>query len=131
MLAAVTFDFWQTLAFEPRERFLHGARVRAWEELLAATGAPRSREEIERVFDDVARHHGAEWRAGRLFGAADAATWALAQLEPDVDEATAGRLVEAFADAGAGVELHLTPNIRDALAALEEAGVRLGIVCDV
>src|SRR4051794_28905435 len=47
-------------------------------------------------------------------------------------EGAGGQMVaEAFLDAGRGVELELAAGIGEALANLNERGVRVGIVCDV
>jgi FMN phosphatase YigB (HAD superfamily) len=130
-LRAVTFDFWQTLAREPQESLLHPRRVRLWEEVLERLGRAQPRERIDAAIRAVAGHREREWRAGRLFAAAEAAAVAAADLDPDIDEKTTEALVDAFIGSGDGIELELTPGVEEALAQLDEAGVRLGIVCDV
>jgi putative hydrolase of the HAD superfamily len=130
-LRAVTFDFWQTIAREPQGEPLHPRRVGLWEDLLARLGRAQPRERIDRAIRAVVRHRETEWRAGRLFTAEEAAAVAAADLDPDIDEETTKALVDAFVGSGEGIELELTPGVTDALAELDDAGVRLGIVCDV
>jgi len=127
-LRAVTFDFWQTLASEPTQPILHPKRVTLWEEIL---GGVHARERIDEVLRGVAHHRERLWRQGEQFGAAQAAAVAAAELDPDIDDATERALVEAFVGSGEGIELELTPGIDEALRELDEAGLRLGIVCDV
>jgi FMN phosphatase YigB (HAD superfamily) len=130
-LQAITFDFWQTIAREPQTGPLHPRRVTLWEELLARIGRSQPRERIDEAIRAVVGHREREWRAGRLFSAKEAAAVAAADLDPDIDESTTQALVEAFVGSGEGIELELTPGVEDALAELDDAGVRLGIVCDV
>jgi putative hydrolase of the HAD superfamily len=127
-LAAVTFDFWQTIAAEPAQPVLHPRRVGLWAEILGERHAP---ERIDEVLRAIGRHREGLWRRGEMLSAADAAALAAAQLDPDIDEATTGALVDAFVRSGEGVQLELTPGVADALRELDEAGLRLGIVCDV
>jgi putative hydrolase of the HAD superfamily len=127
-LQAVTFDFWQTIAAEPRQALLHPRRVTLWEDILAGA---HPRERVDEVLRGVQRRHHESWRAGRIFGAAEAAAVAAADLDPDIDDATAQALIDAFVGSGDGIDLELTPGIEGALAELDEAGLRLGIVCDV
>jgi putative hydrolase of the HAD superfamily len=127
-LKAVTFDFWQTIAAEPAQPVLHPRRVGLWAEIL---GERHARERIDEVLRAIGRHREGLWRRGEMLSAADAAALAAAQLDPDIDEATTGALVDAFVRSGEGVQLELTPGVADALRELDEAGLRLGIVCDV
>jgi putative hydrolase of the HAD superfamily len=127
-LEAVTFDFWQTLAAEPAQPVLHPRRVSLWHELLAGA---HPQERIDEVRRAIGRHREQLWRRGEMLTAAEAAAVAAAELDPDIDEATTDALVDAFVRSGEGVELELTPGVADALRVLDEAGLRLGIVCDV
>ena len=127
-LEAVTFDFWQTLAAEPAQPILHPRRVTLWEGIL--DGA-HERERIDEVLRGMGSHREQLWRRGELLGAAEAAALAAAELDPDIDDDTLRALVDAFVRSGEGIELELTKGIEDALRELDEAGLRLGIVCDV
>jgi HAD superfamily hydrolase (TIGR01509 family) len=127
-LDAVTFDFWQTIAGEPTQPILHPKRVTLWDDILAGA---HPRERIDEVLRGIGRHRERLWRQGEQFGAAEAAAIAVAELDPDIDDATERALVDAFVGSGEGIELELTPGIEEALRELDEAGLRLGIVCDV
>jgi HAD superfamily hydrolase (TIGR01509 family) len=127
-LHAVTFDFWQTIASEPAQPVLHPRRVSLWHEVLRGA---HPRERIDEVLRGIARRREHLWRRGEMLTPAEAAAVAAAELDPDIDEATTDALVDAFVRSGEGVELELTPGVADALRELDEAGLRLGIVCDV
>jgi putative hydrolase of the HAD superfamily len=127
-LRAVTFDFWQTIAREPKQPVLHPKRVRLWADIL---GEAHPSDRIDEVLRAMGRHREGLWRKGEILHAADAAALAAAELDPDIDEDTTQALVDAFVGSGEGVELELTPGVEDALRELDELGLRLGIVCDV
>jgi putative hydrolase of the HAD superfamily len=127
-LQAVTFDFWQTIAREPQGGLLHPRRVTLWHDILEGA---HERDRIDEVLRGIAHHRERLWREGELFGAAEAAAVAAAELDPDIDDATERALVDAFVGSGEGIELELTVGIEEALRELDEAGLRLGIVCDV
>jgi FMN phosphatase YigB (HAD superfamily) len=127
-LRAVTFDFWQTIASEPKKPLLHPRRVTLWAGIL---GDAHPRERIDEVLRAIGRHREGLWRTGEILSAADAAAMAAAELDPDIDEETSRALVDAFVSSGEGIELELTQGVADALHELDELGLRLGIVCDV
>jgi HAD superfamily hydrolase (TIGR01549 family) len=75
------------------------------------------------------------WRANRQFSGVDAAHSICDAVEQAFAEAAVAGLrpliLEAFAGQGEGAELMLLDGVADALAALSEWGIRLGIICDV
>jgi FMN phosphatase YigB (HAD superfamily) len=130
-LDAVTFDFWNTLAWDD-----HGAivdrRVNAWGGLLEELGADVGPDAVRAAV--VAAHdaHAEHWHAGRQFLARDGAELALDHLAVELDdEASREQLLVAFGDVGRHAELELAPGIEDCLATLAGAGLRIAIVCDV
>lgn len=127
-LQAITFDFWQTLASEPSQPVLHPRRVTLWDAILDGS---HPRERIDEVLRGIGHRRERLWRQGELFGAAEAAAVAAAELDPDIDPRTERALVDAFVRSGEGIELELTPGIEFALRELDDRGLRLGIVCDV
>ncbi len=129
-VAAVTFDFWNTLAYEERGR-IRGLRLAAWAGLLEDAGYPVEREQLDAVFDAGWERFSARWAQGRLFTAAEAAEDALEALGYDVPPDVRDQLIEAFGKAGENAEVHLAPGVADTLRALKARGIRLGIVCDV
>lgn len=129
-IEAVTFDFWNTLVYELRGE-LRSRRVEAWSGLLEEAGFALERIELEAVYDGAWEAYLASWHANEQFLAAQAAEHIIENLgfavPPDVREA----LVQAFGDAGAGVELHLADGVEACLRTLKDGGLKLGIICDV
>jgi putative hydrolase of the HAD superfamily len=131
MLEAVTFDFWNTLAWESPPNYLHERRRAAWLGILEEAGAPVPSERLDSALRNARLRHAEEWEAGRQFGVESAATHALEELALELPDETRAELVASFAGVGADAELHLTPGVEECLRALRAAGLRLGIVCDV
>ena len=129
-LQAVTFDFWNTLVAETPGQ-LRGLRVDAWERILSREGTPVARQDIEAAIDDSWRTFDAAWQANHQYRAPDAAGMVLAKLPVQVPPAVRDELVEVFVSVGSSAKLPATTNVEVALAALKEAGVRIGIICDV
>ncbi|HET8956057.1 MAG TPA: HAD family hydrolase [Solirubrobacterales bacterium] len=128
MIAAVTFDFWNTIARVPT-----GAMTEARQRGIAA--ALRSSEvEVEAdLMLDALRQVGLDWERawaqGRHLPPHEAAADLVRHL--GVEGAAREMVAEAFLGAGREVELELAPGIGPALEALAEREIRLGIVCDV
>jgi FMN phosphatase YigB (HAD superfamily) len=127
---AVTFDYWNTLVWEERG-VLRGRRMRAWAGILEEAGSPFGPERLERAFDDSWSAYEAAWEGNRQYLYTEAADEIIGRLglEPPPDVRAA--LVEGFLRAAEGAELHLTDGVAECLIALRDAGVALGIVCDV
>jgi FMN phosphatase YigB (HAD superfamily) len=130
VIEAVTFDFWNTLCFEDRGH-LRGRRLDAWSGLLEEAGYATERQVLEQAFDRSWERFVARWTTGQHFAFAEAAAEIVADLGYDLPPGVTDQLVEAFGRAGDDAELHLTPNAGAAIAALKEAGLKVGIVCDV
>jgi putative hydrolase of the HAD superfamily len=129
-LQAVTFDFWNTLVHETPGQ-LRGLRVTAWEHALERAGMPVARDVIEQAIDDSWRTFDASWQANHQYRAPDAAALVLGKLPVRVDGALRDEMVDLFVTVGSTAELPATSNVDVALAALKDAGVRIGIICDV
>lgn len=76
------------------------------------------------------------WRANRQFTGAEAAHSICDAVEQAFAASPAigalrSRICAAFAEQGQGAELQLVDGVADALAALSERSIRLGIICDV
>jgi FMN phosphatase YigB (HAD superfamily) len=130
MIEAVTFDFWNTLCFEDRGH-LRGRRLHAWSGLLEEAGYATERDVLEKAFDRSWERFVARWTAGDHVAFAEAAEEIVEDLGYDVPAGVRAALVEAFGRAGDDAELHLAPHVPETLTALQERGVRIGIVCDV
>ncbi|MGH9152191.1 MAG: HAD family hydrolase [Acidimicrobiales bacterium] len=129
-IEAVTFDFWNTLVYELRGE-LRSRRLEAWAGLLEEAGFALERLQLEAVYDGAWEAYLASWAANEQFQAAQAAEHIIENLgftvPPDVRDA----LVDAFGNAGSGVELHLADGVEGCLRTLKDAGLKLGIICDV
>lgn len=129
---AVTFDFWNTLVYEVRGE-LRGRRLESWSGLLEEAGFALERVQLEAVFDGAWKAYLTSWHANEQFQAAQAAEHILENLGFTVPADVREALVQAFGDAGAagGVELHLADGVEACLHRLKDAGMKLGIICDV
>lgn len=128
MIEAITFDFWNTIARVPPGAMTEARRlaiVAACEECAVEVEA----ELLARSLEQVGLHWEEAWAAGRHLHPREGAEMLARAL--GAEEAAAELVVEAFLEAGRGVGLELAPDIRPALEALGERGMRLGIVCDV
>lgn len=130
-IEAVTFDFWNTLAYESPGGSLMARRIDAWTGVLRAAGLPAEPARIDRVFRDAWDQFASRWAAGDGFHAPDAARWAVDLLDVDASAGVRALLVEAFLAAAEGAELAFADGIEETLRGLKSRGIRLGIVCDV
>jgi putative hydrolase of the HAD superfamily len=129
-IEAVTFDFWNTLVYELRGE-LRSRRLEAWSGLLEEAGFALERVQLEAVYDGAWEAYLASWEANEQFQAAEAAEHLIENLGFTVPPDVRVALVEAFGNAGAGVELHLADGVEACLRTLKDAGLKLGIICDV
>jgi putative hydrolase of the HAD superfamily len=127
---AVTFDYWNTLVYEDRGH-LRGRRLEAWAGIFEDVGFAVERERLNAAFDASWDRYVTSWTANQQYLAAQAAEDVLEDLGYDVPPDVRAALVEAFGRAGDEAELHLTEGVEDTLRTLKDAGLRLGIICDV
>jgi putative hydrolase of the HAD superfamily len=137
MIEAVTFDFWETLVSEgagidaEEDGTMRTRQCRRWSEILSGAGFPVDDAALEAAFDRNWEVFHRSWRSNVQHGASQATPmicgWLHVDPPPDVRDA----LVESFADVARDAPLRLAPGIEACLRALKDAGVRIGIVCDV
>ena len=130
-LEAVTFDYWNTLVHE-QPGHMGLLRREAWAARLGAVGVVLAGEVVDRAFEGSWARYVERWHANVQYLGEEAAhdllvDLGVADLEPELHDA----LVDDFLSVGLRAELELAPNVADALATLRDAGVRIGIVCDV
>lgn len=130
-IEAVTFDFWNTLCFEPTPGHLRGRRKEAWLGLLEDAGFAVERELLDDAFAASWEHEVARWTAGEHLTYVEAAEWILERLGYDVPYDVKDALLATFQGAGDGADVPLTPNVAGAVATLKAHGIKVGIVCDV
>jgi putative hydrolase of the HAD superfamily len=130
MIEAVTFDFWNTLCYEDQGH-LRGRRLDAFSGLLEEAGYATERVTLEKALDRSWERFVRRWTTGEQFAFAQAAAEIVEDLGYDLPPGVHEALVEAFGRAGDDAEIHLAPNVAGTVRALKDAGLRVGIVCDV
>jgi HAD superfamily hydrolase (TIGR01549 family) len=131
LVDAITFDHWNTLVYEAEGSNLAHRRIDAWVARLSEEGHAVERELLHGTFASVWEAFTVDWHAGVQRTGEDAAHHALSILDLPITEELHGELVQHFVEAGANIDFELAPGIEDLLRTLKEAGVKLGIVCDV
>ncbi|MBW3669092.1 MAG: HAD family hydrolase [Actinobacteria bacterium] len=129
-IEAVTFDYWNTLIYEDRGH-LRGRRLEAWAGIFEDVGFACEREQLDVAFEASWKRYVDSWTANEQYQAAQAAEDILEDLGFDVPPDVRAMLVEAFGNAGEEAELHLTEGVGQCLRTLKDAGLKLGIICDV
>jgi len=127
---AVTFDFWNTLVVaDPGAT--REARRRSVLATLAEHGHEVTAEDLERAFDAAVTAFDEAWAANRQFTAGDGAEEVMAALGRPLDRRTRTAVLDAFVGASEGLLPPLAPGVTDVLGSLVDAGIPVGIVCDV
>lgn len=137
MIQAVTFDYWETLVSEgvgrdaEEDGFMRIHQVRRWSEILSEAGMPVDEESIERTFARNWETFHERWRANVQHGPAEATPFICELLGVDPSAEVRAALLASFEEVGREAPLCLAPGAEGCLRALRDAGIRLGIVCDV
>jgi putative hydrolase of the HAD superfamily len=128
VIEAVTFDFWNTIAQVP-PGVMPEARRRAVVAACEEAGLGIEPTLLAASLDEVRLRWERSWGEGVHLHPREGAEMLVRALGVEDGD---GRLIAgAFLGAIREVDLELAPDIRPALEALGERGVRLGIVCDV
>ena len=127
---AVTFDYWNTLVWEEAGH-LSGRRKEAWAGLLEEAGFAMERALLDAVFSRSWDRYVEHWTTNQQYQSVRAAEELVEQLGFEVPHHVRRELIESFTEAGREADLHLTPGVEAVLRRLKEAGLRLGIICDV
>lgn len=127
---AVTFDFWNTLVWEEAGH-LRGLRAEAWAGLLEEAGFATERSLLDAVFEGAWERYVHHWTSNQQYQSVQAAEEILEQLGFPVPAHVRRELIDAFTGVGRRASLHLTDGIEACLRTLKDAGLRLGIICDV
>lgn len=130
---AITFDFWHTIvvpgggeADDPRDERWAGVKA-----TLHETGHDVTREELDRSFALLFEVYEQHWVGNEIFTAVDAVEFLLELHDTTVHDEVKATLVATFQGATSDRMPDLAPNVADALAQIDEAGVKIGIICDV
>jgi FMN phosphatase YigB (HAD superfamily) len=130
MVQAVTFDYWNTLMWE-EPGSLKEKRLEFWTEALERMGASVDPEQLERAHDAAHDEYVGSWTAGRQFRVEDAVDHMVELLDGELGTDAKQALVEGFSEGGRRAAVHPSDGVRDCLEALKDAGVRIGIICDI
>jgi len=128
VIAAVTFDFWNTIAQVP-EGAMVAARRRAVASACEEAGLAVEAALLEASLEAVRLRWESSWGKGVHMHPEDGAEMLLRSLGADGEGGA--RVADAFLSAIREVELELAPGIGAALQELGGRGMRIGIVCDV
>ena len=127
-IEAVTFDFWNTIARVPPGT-MSDVRRRAVAAACEAHGVAVEAEMLGRTLEEVGARYQGSWEAGEHFHPDEGVEMLVAAL--GLEGAAREAVGEAFLGAARETEIGLAPDVDQALGALRERGVRIGIVCDV
>ena len=130
MVQAVTFDFWNTLMWE-EPGSLKEKRLEFWREALEGLGASLDPVQLERAHDAAHQEYVDSWTAGRQFRVEDAVDHMLERLDGELGSEAKRALVEGFSEGGRRAAVHPSNGVRECLEGLRDAGVRMGIICDI
>lgn len=130
MLSAVTFDFWNTLMWEP-PGVLVEARIPALLEEFSRLGIGVDEERLRGSHNLAFTAYQDAWVANRQYCAPDAALTILEALDLADRVDLYDPLVRCFSTAGELAEIRPCDGAVEALQALRDAGLRLGVVCDI
>ena len=130
MVEAVTFDYWNTLMWE-EPGSLKEKRLEVWREALDGLGASLDREQLEGAHDAAHQEYVDSWTAGRQFRVENAVDHMLERLDGELSADAKQMLVEGFSEGGRRAAVHASDGVRECLADLQAADVRLGIICDI
>ena len=137
MIQAVTFDFWETLVSEgagidaEEDGTMRTRQLRRWSEILHAAGTPIAHDAIDAAFSRNWEVFHESWRTNVQHGPADATPLICELLGVDPPPDVRASLLRSFDEVGREAPLRLAPGVEDCVRRLKDAGVRLGIICDV
>ena len=127
---AVTFDFWDTLVRSDTAAFRLARRIAVAEE-LDRHGLPAEHDAIEAAFDVALHKFNSGWNSNEQFTGHHAADVVADILGHDPSPTVRAALIDAYLGSQGEVQTELAPNVAATLRTLNDAGVRIGIVCDV
>ena len=129
MIAAVTFDFWNTLVADPGG--MRPMQLAGWREVLDAAGATVDEAALADAGQASWREFNRAWEENRQYRTSHAAAFMLERLGIEATQDTHAELVAVYERVGRTAELTPAPHIGETLRALRARGIRLGVICDV
>lgn len=131
MIEAVTFDFWDTLMRAPAPQEARESRLGRLAALFDEVGEPVGSERIGAALDEIIRVFNERWGQNVQFTSEHGTVMLVELLDLVVDDDLLDRIRDAFAGNGKLVTPELNPNVAPTLERLKDAGIRVGIICDV
>jgi len=128
---AITFDFWDTLVRAPSAAEIRTMRRHRLFDLLNESAGGPDHDALDAALAEIRRSFDRHWQANEQLSGHDGAQMLLDALGLDGDDAWKQRVFEAFIGVGDPHVPPLTDNIEPTLRALQQRGVRIGIICDV
>jgi putative hydrolase of the HAD superfamily len=130
-LRAVTFDFWQTLVAEEPGK-MRAMQIERWSASLADAGQDRSVEQLEEAFAANWERFEEHWQGNiRQYTPRDTVEFVTERLGISTAGGLDEHLVDHYRIVGETADLRVAPGLETCLRILRDAGLRLGIVCDV
>jgi FMN phosphatase YigB (HAD superfamily) len=129
-IAAVTFDYWNTLVAE--NPAATPQRIDRWHDVLTAAGRQISRSQVAAGVAALSADAADRWHRGEATSPAQAVERFLGFVGVSATPTTTfGELVAVIEAGMEPAEMRPADGIGAALEALHAAGLRLGIICDV
>lgn len=129
---AVTFDYWNTLCYEPDIDRRRALVAESWSAVFSESGITVDQAAVFSGYDAARREYWSAWHANRQYTGTDAAHTLLAHLGSEGRPAALTEaLVDAFHACSESTEVVAIDGVDAVLDALNSAGVKVGIVCDV
>lgn len=137
MIEVVTFDYWETLVSEgvgidaEEDGSMRSRQLRRWSKILQDAGFPVDDVAIEQAFTYNWEVFHECWLGNVQHGPRQGTPLMCEFLGIDPPVEVLEVLVTSFAEVGREAPLQLAPNAQACLRTLKDAGVRIGIICDV
>ncbi len=128
-IEAVTFDFWNTLVHEVADK--RDDRTHAWSQLLLNAGYDVDDARLRAAVEAGWHAYVIRWTDNVPFGAAEVIEVVLDVLGIASTSELSGAMLEVVIDPPVDAYPPLNPNVGVTLEALRNAGVKIGIICDV
>jgi putative hydrolase of the HAD superfamily len=129
---AITFDFWNTLYWDQGFGFglVNDIRKAALRRALESSGVDARSADLDEAYTTGFKAYLEAWMDGRHYGAREQVFHVLAAFHAEADAETLETAVDEIEQAGMKADLALLPGVAEALPALAEAGVGLGVISD-
>lgn len=129
---AVTFDFWDTLVAMEGTSTMRDQQIDEFAQALFTHGHSYERDRLVEVFASNWTQFEDAWEDNTgQYTPTDATDFIVGELGVPVTAELRADLIDAFRVVGESAALEAAPGIAECLSVLQQAGVRLGIVCDV